>query len=304
MKQQLQIDRQKQIQDQAYSYSIIGNIFSAFECYANKFQKDESKKTQIFSAYNNFDCGNQKNEHQLKIQIIAQLEILNASYQLYIHQYKQYDFPKKLSRDEMKNLLKRWEEVVPQEDKKFYIEANNIISGKAHISYINELGTCSSVNPQFLANATELMYQANKVGENAVENYKKTGKTPDIDLYSSQIGNANINKTNKRETERRKEMKELDSLLNEVHIGLTNLMDKPPIKDINAHLPVEETINKFVEKLFHFRNNWQLYWYTDNKALHKQKLNEIISLCNKLVKKGHQEFIFQAMIDELSDGVK
>ena len=304
MKQQLQIDRQKQIQDQAYSYSIIGNIFSAFECYANKFQKDESKKTQIFSAYNNFDCGNQKNEHQLKIQIIAQLEILNASYQLYIHQYKQYDFPKKLSRDEMKKLLKRWEEVVPQEDKKFYIEANNIISGKAHISYINELGTCSSVNPQFLANATELMYQANKVGENAVENYKKTGKTPDIDLYSSQIGNANINKTNKRETERRKEMKELDSLLNEVHIGLTNLMDKPPIKDINAHLPVEETINKFVEKLFHFRNNWQLYWYTDNKALHKQKLNEIISLCNKLVKKGHQEFIFQAMIDELSDGVK
>ena len=298
------MDNKQQVLDQEYNYYVIRNIFSAFECYANKFQKDESKKTQIFSAYNNFDCGNQKTPHQLKIQIIAQLEILNASYQLYIHQYKQYDFPKKLSRDEMKKLLKQWEEVVPKEDKKFYVEANNIISGKAHVSYINELGTCSSVNPQFLANATELMYQANKVGENAVENYKKTGKTPDIDLYSSQIGNANINKTNKRETERRKEMKELDSLFNEVHVGLTNLMDKPPIKDIHAHLPVEETIKKFVEKLFHFRDNWQLYWYTDNKALHKEKVKEIISLCNKLVKKGYKEFIFQTMIEELSDGVK
>ena len=302
--EQLRINRQKQIQDQAYSYSIIGNIFSAFECYANKFQKDESKKTQIFSAYNNFDCGNQKNQHQLKIQIIAQLEILNASYQLYIHQYKQYDFPKKLSRDEMKNLLKRWEEVVPQEDKKFYVEASNIISGKAHVSYINELGTCSSVNPQFLANATELMYQANKVGENAVENYKKTGKTPDIDLYSSQIGNANINKTNKRETERRKEIKELDSLFNEIHTGLTNLMDKPPIKDINARPPVELKIGKFVEKLFYFTNNWQLYWFNDNKNLHMQKVKEIISLCKKLIQKGHQESRFQRLIDELSDSVK
>lgn len=301
---QIQIDRQKQIQDQAYSYSIIGNIFSAFECYANKFQKDESKKTQIFSAYNNFDCGNQKNEHQLKIQIIAQLEILNASYQLYIHQYKQYDFPKKLSRDEMKKLLKRWEEVVPQEDKKFYVEASNIISGKAHVSYINELGTCSSVNPQFLANTTELMYQANKVGENAVENYKKTGKTPDIDLYSSQIGNANINKTNKRETERRKEMKELDSLLNEVHVGLTNLMDKPPVSKVNTRFPVEETIGIFLGKIFPFKSNWQLYWYNDNKDLHTQKVTEILSLCKKLVKKGHQEFRFQQLIDELSDGVK
>ena len=302
--EQLRINRQKQIQDQAYSYSIIGNIFSAFECYANKFQKDESKKTQIFSAYNNFDCGNQKTPHQLKIQIIAQLEILNASYQLYIHQYKQYDFPKKLSRDEMKNLLKRWEEVVPQEDKKFYVEASNIISGKAHVSYINELGTCSSVNPQFLANATELMYQANKVGENAVENYKKTGKTPDIDLYSSQIGNANINKTNKRETERRKEIKELDSLFNEIHTGLTNLMDKPPIKDINARPPVELKIGKFVEKLFYFTNNWQLYWFNDNKNLHMQKVKEIISLCKKLIQKGHQESRFQRLIDELSDSVK
>ena len=298
------MDNKQQVLDQEYNYYVIRNIFSAFECYANKFQKDESKKTQIFSAYNNFDCGNQKNQHQLKIQIIAQLEILNASYQLYIHQYKQYDFPKKLSRDEMKNLLKRWEEVVPQEDKKFYVEASNIISGKAHVSYINELGTCSSVNPQFLANATELMYQANKVGENAVENYKKTGKTPDIDLYSSQIGNANINKTNKRETERRKEIKELDSLFNEIHTGLTNLMDKPPIKDINARPPVELKIGKFVEKLFYFTNNWQLYWFNDNKNLHMQKVKEIISLCKKLIQKGHQESRFQRLIDELSDSVK
>ena len=302
--QQLQIDRQKQIQDQAYSYSIIGNIFSAFECYANKFQTDASKKTQIFSAYNNFDCGNQKNQHQLKIQIIAQLEILNASYQLYIHQYKQYDFPKKLSRDEMEKLLKRWEEVVPEEDKKFYVEASNIISGKGHVSYINELGTCSSVNPQFLANATELMYQANKVGENAVENYKKTGKTPDIELYSSQIGNANINKTNKRETERRKEIQELDSLLNEIHVGLTNLMDKPPTKNINERPHADLIIGKFLEKLFSFTNKWQLYWYTDNKDLHRQKVKEIISLCNKLIQKGNQKFRFERLMNELSDGVK
>ena len=301
---QTQIDKQKQIQDQAYSYSIIGNIFSAFECYANRFQNDPSKRTKIFSAYNNFDCGNQKTPYQLKIQIISQLEILNASYQLYIHQYKQYDFPEKLKKEGMQKLLKQWEEAVPQEDKRFYKEANNIISGKPHVSYVNELGTCSNINPQFLANTTELIYQANKVGENAVENYKKTGKTPDIDLYSSQIGNANINKTNKRENERRKEIQELDSLFNVVHTGLTDLMSKSPTKDVNVRFPVEEKIKEFLEKLFYFRNNWQLYWYNDNKDVHKQKVKEIFSLCNILVQNGHQKFRFQMLVDELSDSVK
>ena len=53
---QLQISKQKQVQDQAYSYGTMGNFFSAMEWYANKCINQPP--THQFDYYNNFDCGN------------------------------------------------------------------------------------------------------------------------------------------------------------------------------------------------------------------------------------------------------
>ena len=44
---QLQISKQKQVQDQAYSYGTMGNFFSAMEWYANRSAFEKNKKGEM-----------------------------------------------------------------------------------------------------------------------------------------------------------------------------------------------------------------------------------------------------------------
>ena len=93
-------------------------------------------------------------------------------------------------------------------------------------------------------------------------------------------------------------------MLNEIHAELTKLRSKPPITVHSEYLSVEPTIKKFAEKIFHFRSNWQLYWFNDNKPLHDKKVKEIKSLCNTLLNNGYQQYRFQPLFDQLFDDVK
>ena len=56
--QQKQMSKVEQIQDQAYSYEVMGNFFSALEYYAAKCINQSP--THQFDYYNNFDFGNKK----------------------------------------------------------------------------------------------------------------------------------------------------------------------------------------------------------------------------------------------------
>lgn len=136
-----QIQANKQVQDQGYSYGVMGNIFSALEWYAYRISGISfSNKDMIFNGYNNFNCGSQKELEDLKNQIITQIEIFKFSYQMYIKEYGKYDFPNNLSKEEMINLLIKWKSIIPNEkEHRFYDVMIKIINGDYNISLMNEL---------------------------------------------------------------------------------------------------------------------------------------------------------------------
>ena len=93
MYKQAQLNKQSLIQDQAYSYSIMGNLFSSLECYAKRYAN------YPFQYYNNIDSGTDKTKEELLNQIITQIEIFKYSYLLYIKTHDKYDFPDNLNEE-------------------------------------------------------------------------------------------------------------------------------------------------------------------------------------------------------------
>ena len=111
---QLQISKQKQVQDQGYSYGTMGNFFSAMEWYANRSALEKKKKfleTIQFEHYDNFECGKKKTLSELRMQIITQFENFKVSYFVYINDYGQYDFPESLSKEAIIDLIEQWKKL-------------------------------------------------------------------------------------------------------------------------------------------------------------------------------------------------
>lgn len=123
-------------QDQEYSYGVMGNVFSALECYANKSSPNK-QPFNYFGYYNNFNSGNTKNLEQLKDQIITQLEIFKYSYQMYKKEHNEYHFPNNMKKDQIIILIEKMKEYVKPEDRKYYDAIVQIIDSK-NVSYINE----------------------------------------------------------------------------------------------------------------------------------------------------------------------
>ena len=270
--QQQQVQKAKQILDQAYSYGITGNILSALESYANRFGKG-NQQTNIYSGYNNFNSGNTKAANELKYQIISQLEILRMSHTLYTKEYGNYDFPSNLSQSQMIDQINTWKKIVSPEDQKYYQAAINIIQGKPSESFANELGKGGSINPAFLAGTVGTVYEANKVGQDALHHYQQTGQAPQMNLYSQNVGNPNINRTGAQEQQRRKENAHLDMLLDHV----TNTINKMvTYSNVSAYRNEYNSYSKqFIQFNNQFIQQYQLYWYKDDKYKHSSKVQEI-----------------------------
>ena len=211
--QQKQLSKQKLIQDKALSYNTTGVVLSALECYANRFQKDETKRTNIFSAYNNFDCGSTKTDEQLKQQIICQLTIMHFSHVLFVREHGKYEFPKKLSQEQMIAYIKMWASWVNEEDQKYYASAVAVIEGKDPESFVSELeGDEGKINPNWFISNVGVIYEANQVGNDAVKEYNEKGIEPDMELNSEKVGNEKINMTAGSDYKRRSDQELMDGI--------------------------------------------------------------------------------------------
>ena len=313
LQEQKQLSMQKVVQDQAYSYNIIGGSLSAFECYANKCQTDESKKTNIFSAYNNFNCGNTKTKDQLKDQIIVQLIILNSSIQLYTIDHGKYVFPKNLSKEKIIEHLEQWKQSVPDDAQKYYQSAIDIFKGKTPESYEKELETDKKeLNPNWFISQIDVIHQANKKGDDAVKKFDKEGVLPEMVLNSDKVGDEDINSSSKNEIQRRKDQIEIDELLDEVENALhmfvckdkrgdsekvieVNIirekkkskgendkegnLNKKEMKEqnkaINEEMKFNESIMKFSECYDKFIEKYQIYIYRNTKKEHSHKVEKM-----------------------------
>ena len=276
-----QINKLEQIQDKAYTYNVIGYFLSSLECYANKFSTNS--KSNIFSAYNNFDCGNKKNKTELKYQIISQLELLKASLTIYITKFGEFEFPSKMSKKQMIETIEQWKEKVPDEDKKYYDTGINILKCKQANSFVDELGSSSNVNPNFIKNSIGIIAESNKIGENAIEDFKSKGVQPDLVLHSEQIGNDDINKRGKDENKRRKQIKELDDILETLDTLLADIKQNNESKKSSLKA-YKRNANDFIKKCEEFKKGNTFYWYKDNQQRHKEILFFITNINQNLTK--------------------
>ena len=212
---QLQISKQKQVQDQAYSYGTMGNFFSAMEWYANRSaleKKKQSLETIKFEHYDNFECGKKKTLSELRMQIITQFEIFKVSYFVYINDYGQYDFPESLPKDTIKSLIKQWRSYVDEKDYILYDSVLKVLDGDKTVSLLEILekevekngGNGKEMNPKDLIDMTKIAGKSQQMGKKINENFNKDPNyKPDMILNQKEVGNKDIQKVGKEYDERK-----------------------------------------------------------------------------------------------------
>ena len=281
-----QLSKQQQISDQALSYSTTGTVLSALESYANHF----GCNSHIFNAYDNFNCGTNKRPEQLKDQIIAQLDVLNASHSIYRKQYGEYQFPQNMTQQQMIQVINKWKASVPQQDKVYYDTAIKILQGQQVQSFSNQLGNDSRVNPAFLSGSTGVIYESHQIGKKAVDDYNQRGINPQMKLNYQQHGDSNINRAGQRELQRQQLNSELDRKFDNVLSAVRGIVNNyNPSRYIENYKRDAQTFIMEYEK--HVQQyQYQIYWYRNSKTEHQKKMNELYDLVQQATPKAGNIF--------------
>jgi hypothetical protein len=304
-----QIQANKQVQDQGYSYGVMGNIFSALEWYAYRISGISfSNKDMIFNGYNNFNCGSQKELEDLKNQIITQIEIFKFSYQMYIKEYGKYDFPNNLSKEEMINLLIKWKSIIPNEkEHRFYDVMIKIINGDYNISLMNELqkkvekegkdGT--KIDPNFIIQGgTKIVNYSQQMGDEIMKeaennpNYKpemKLGQDNPSDPLIKKIEEDNklLNQQQSNlENKINKLMYYSELFAEDLRIETKRIFYKPQNRPFDEFYNlVNNDFSNFLTELNEYQKRFNNYYYKNNPEEIKQICIYIDNLSNSIQQK-------------------
>ena len=294
---QKQISKSKQIQDQAYLYGVMGNIFSALEWYA----KRSSNKNQLkihFDHYNNFNCGKMKSLEDLRNQIIIQLEIFKASYKLYVEEHGAYEFPPSLSKEQIIEYIKKWEEYIPKKDIPLYETAINIIEDRKVDSFVSELkGDGKYINPKTALDMTKVVGHSQQMGAKVLREYEKNGDYKvDMEIDKEEVGEKNLQKVGidrqkrlKMETDLKNKYEEIVRLTEKsmgeegIKVEKCYMTNKPNyIVHINQNdkrilHKIVRSIEEF-KKMLHEYQKFGVDYYNDNKT----DLDKLCAHCEEL----------------------
>ena len=262
-------------QDQEYSYGVMGNVFSALECFANK-SSPEKTPLNNFGYYNNFNSGNLKDKNQLKDQIITQLEIFKYSYLMYIKDHNEYHFPKNMKKEEIIKIIEKMKEYVDEVDKKYYNAILQIIDSK-NVSYINETinkSLSKGVNPNY-ANQGFIIGDGGmattislKLGE---EIQRKYNNNPN---YEPQL---NLNQSSPNPLPKTSKQREMDDLIDELIQQYNQLVKKKSYNDYSLTQNIEDNLKKF--QMLHSQFKPYYYNVRDLKMYIKTFESEINFRC-------------------------
>ena len=291
------VSKSKQIQDQAYSYGVMGNIFSALEWYA----KRSSNKNQLkihFDHYNNFNCGKMKSLEDLRNQIIVQLEIFKVSYKLYVKEYGAYEFPPSLSKEQIIQYIKQWEEYIPEKDIPLYETAINIIEDRKVDSFVSELkGDGKYINPKTALDMTKVVGHSQQMGAKVLREYEKNGDYKvDMEIDKEEVGEKNLQKVGidrqkrlKMETDLKNKTEEIVRLIEKrmgekrIKVEKCYMTNKP---NCIAHINQNDKrtshkigrSNEELKKMLHEYEKIGVYYYNDNKT----DLDKLCAHCEEL----------------------
>ena len=313
MQKQTVLNKQKL--DQAYSFGVMGNLFSALEWYAYRISGETIKPKDLrFNHYNNFNSGNKKGLDQLKNQIITQIEIFKFSYLIYKKDHQKYNFPENLSEKDIVKEIEKWKNLIKNkspDNLKYYDAILNIIQGN-DVSFVDEIKKeviekgedPNKIDPKFITGpAAAILSHTDSLAndKNFIENGNK------MDLDEENPGNEKLQKIGEDEQEKLKKSKELDDLFEETLSDLEriyNIDKKKEVKDIKLKYykkdkstsKLEEAIKyvkhdfeKFTEKKEEYEKNCSKYYYKNQKEIktiesHLKKLKENIKNTKKSLK--------------------
>ena len=103
----------KKLQDQEFSFNIMCILLNSLEGYAST--KTGERK---YAGYDYFNSVETKDKLQLKKQLIFHLRRMKDSYELFIEEHGDYEFPETFPKDQIISDVKRWIPNVPKEDRK------------------------------------------------------------------------------------------------------------------------------------------------------------------------------------------
>jgi hypothetical protein len=126
--QQVLINKQKVIQAQELTLlnDNFGRALASLECFANRYSGKNI--SNVFGYYDMFNLGNTQDLNELQKKAFLQTQIFKLAYEEYIRNYGKYDIPENINIEEIKSLLKKWVENVPNEFKIMYQGMFNTIS--------------------------------------------------------------------------------------------------------------------------------------------------------------------------------
>ena len=291
------MERQKQIQDQAYSYGVMGNIFSALEWYA----KRSSNKNQLkihFEHYDNFNYGKMKSLEDLRNQIIVQLELFKVSYKLYVIEHGAYEFPPSLSKEQIIQYIKKWEEYIPKKDIPLYETAINIITDRKVDSFVSELKRDGKyINPKTALDMTKVVGHSQQMGAKVLREYEKNGDYKvDMEIDKEEVGEKNLQKVGidrqkrlQMETDLKNKIEETVQLIEKrmgekgIKVEECYMTNKPNYvshmnkKDKRILHKIGPSIEEF-KKMLHEYEKIGVYYYNDD-------LDKLIAHCEELSSK-------------------
>lgn len=210
--EQLQKLNEKQAAEQALSHDILYQLLCTAETFA--LGKDGDRH---FKGYEFFNSSS-KSESELREQFLIQTDTFKNSYRFFLHDHKKYDFPEKLDKIKIINLLNNWKSFVKEEDKSIYDATINLLKKNKNKVYNNfnnkkynnmieeELDDIQMGN--FADIMTKISYSNDMIAQNAKKKLNTEGKfigkvkldaKNTIDPTISKInnyGNINIKKGN------------------------------------------------------------------------------------------------------------
>ena len=118
--QQVLVNKQQVIQAQelALLNDNFGRALASLECFANRYSGQII--SNVFGYYDMFNLGNTQDLVELQKKAFLQTQIFKLAYEDYVRNYGKYDVPENINIEEIKSLLRKWVEKIPNEFKIMY----------------------------------------------------------------------------------------------------------------------------------------------------------------------------------------
>ena len=290
------------------SHSVVTLVFTALEAYANKCKLERDPNFEVSHCYSSNPLELKKTKVQLQYQIISQLTILK-----YTFQFENKDFlSKTININQEIKRLKTWCSWVPDEDKKYYIAAIELLYGRNIESFESDLNNDKpQIEDAYSKYVPKEQNKPKKTYGEEVEMPKRDGNggIPQINLSTihrlrkvpvkieEREGSNKYISPEEREKENNKPgLRELvDSFFDAFLSNLEALQSYLPNDDETGDLlwTFFDNSTVFAESVEQYIKTYDLYLYKENQNLTTLKIRSFTSLCQNLLERGYDVDFFK-----------